>query len=270
MNKKKALIVISFGSTFDDTRKKDIDGIAAALAEAFPAYDLYQAFTSNIIRNILAKRNIFIDSVESILQKLVTLGYEEILIQPTHLLHGEEFEQKILAIQNKYSHYFHKFTISKPLITFEEDYHLTAAVLVSMLPPLHNYDGVVFMGHGTPRSNNNSYGRTYNKLQQTFDEMQQPILVGTVEEADSPNLKDILQAIQQRGYKHIHLFPLMVVAGDHATSDMYGEEESSWKSQIEALGITTTGHLSGMGRYKAVQALYIHHTLRALSLIEKH
>lgn len=262
---KKALVVISFGSTFDDTRLQDIGGIEQALANAFPAYDQYRAFTSNIIRKRLAERGVFVDDTETVLKKLQTAGYEEIVLQPTHLLHGEEFEQKVLALKERFHNAFRSIIVSRPLIVTENDYQLAAAALVAQLPSLKAGEGVIFMGHGTPRNNNRAHGCTYVKLQSIFDSMQQPVLVGTVEEDDAPNLETVLEKLQERRYRHVHLYPLMVVAGDHANNDMYGDEPDSWKAQIEALGISTTGHLSGIGRYKSVQALYIQHVLQALA-----
>lgn len=262
---KKALVAISFGSTFDETRKQDIGGIECALAAAFPEYDQYRAFTSKIIRKRLAARNIFVDDIETLLTKLAAAGYKEVLLQPTHLLHGEEFEQKILALRDKFLSLFQKFIISQPLIVSEEDFKRVAAALLSHLPSLQPNEGVIFMGHGTPRANNSAYGYTYVKLQKIFDELSVPVLVGTVEDEDMPNLAAVLSKLQQRGYKHVHLYPLMVVAGEHANNDMYGNEPDSWKSQIEALGITTTGHLNGIGRFTSIQALYVQHVLTALS-----
>lgn len=261
---KKALVVISFGSTFADTRVHDIGGIEQALAEAFPAYDQYRAFTSSIIRKRLKERGLEIDDTPTVLDKLKERGYEEIILQPTHLLHGEEFEQKILALREQYLPCFKNIIISKPLIVDEHDYRLVAAALIAQLPPCAKTEGVVFMGHGTPRNNNKAHGYTYLKLQSLFDELKAPVLVGTVEDEDKPNFAAVLAEIQKRGYTKVHLYPLMVVAGDHANNDMYGEDEDSWKSQIEAKGIATEGHLNGIGRYKAIQALYIQHVLQAM------
>lgn len=265
MSNKKALIVISFGSTFDDTRISDIGGIEQALANAFPAFDYYRAFTSNIIRKRLDERGIHIDSAETVLQQLLEKGYEEILLQPTHLLHGEEFEQKILTLLEKYAPHFKSILISRPLIVSEEDYKLAAAALIPQLPALEDREGIVFMGHGTPRANNKAHGYTYNKLQEIFDAMQANIVVGTVEDEDSPNFEAVLAQVQQRGYQKVHMYPLMVVAGDHANNDMYGDEEDSWKAQLEAAGIATEGHLNGIGRYPAIQALYVQHVLQTLA-----
>lgn len=264
MQNKKAILMISFGSTFDDTRKEDIGGIEQALAAALTSFDQYRAFTSVIIRKRLAERGIVVDDPETALTKLAAAGYEEVLLQPTHLLHGEEFEQKILAVRDKFVDKFKAIYVGKPLICDEQDYRLVVEALTTMLPSLQEGEGVVFMGHGSPRDNNASFKHTYVKLQALFDELKLPILVGTVEEEDAPNFEEVLEALKLRGYKHVHLYPLMVVAGDHANNDMYSDEEDSWKTQIEALGIKTTGHLRGVGRNKAIQALYVKHARESL------
>lgn len=262
---KKAFLTISFGSTFAETRLKDIGGIENALKEAFPDYDHYQSFTSSIVRKLLAKQDIIVDDPDTALDKLVAAGYTDIILQPTHLLHGEEFEQKVLTLKNKYSDQVHSFTLSKPLITDEQDYYLTAAAISSQFPTLAENEGIVLMGHGSPRQNNKSFGYTYVKLQEIFDQMQLPVTIGTVEDEDSPNFTAVLNRLQNSSYTKVHMYPLMVVAGDHANNDMYGEEEDSWKTQIEALGIATEGHLYGLGRNKAIQAIYINHALEALA-----
>ena len=261
---KKAIVVISFGSTFSDTRIHDIGGIEQALAVAFPAYDQYRAFTSNIIRKRLAERGLVIDDTATVLNKLKEAGYEEVILQPTHLLHGEEFEQKILTLKEKFSDSFKKIIIGKPLIVEDADYKLVAAALSAQLPECAENEGVVFMGHGTPRNNNAAHGHTYVKLQALFDQLNAPVVIGTVEDEDSPNFEAVLEQIIKRGYKKVHMYPLMVVAGDHANNDMYGDDEDSWKTQIEAKGVATEGHLNGIGRYKAIQALYIQHVLQVM------
>lgn len=265
MKSDKALIVISFGSTFTETRLKDIGGIEQSLAEAFPAYTQFRAFTSSIIRKRLAEKGLFIDDPETVLQKLVEAGYTEVIIQPTHLLHGEEFEQKIEALQSTYASKFNKFIVSQPLIVQEQDYLLTASAIASQFPAIAKNEGIVLMGHGTPRNNNKAHGYTYKKMQKIFDAMKLPVVVGTVEEEDSPNFDTVLETVLERGYKKVHMYPLMVVAGDHANNDMYGDEIDSWKCQIEARGVKTEGHLHGIGRNKAIQALYIQHVLEAMS-----
>lgn len=265
MNNTKALVVISFGSTFDDTRKQDIGGIEQALADAFEHYDQYRAFTSSIVRKRLAERGIKVDDPDTMLSKLKEAGYEEVLLQPTHLLHGEEYEQKILTLKEKYQNSFKKIAVGEPLIAREEDYNLITAAIALQFPELGEGEGVVLMGHGTPRNNNKAKGCTYVKLQKCFDAMKLPVIIGTVEDEDTPNFAAVLDELKNRHYKSVHLYPLMVVAGDHANNDMYGPEESSWKNQIEALGVKTTGHMYGLGRSKAIEALYVKHMLRTIA-----
>ena len=265
MYKKRALVVISFGSTYDAAREQEIGGITRALVEAFPRYDLFTGFTSNIIRRLLAARGLEFLSPREIMDKLVALGYEEVLIQPTHILHGEEYEQKILSLKNNYQEKFLKFVIGNPLLTELEDYKIVAAAVNSILPPLAEGEGVVFMGHGSPRNNNDSFGCTYNALQGYFDALGLPVVIGVVEEEDSPNFQTVLRQLQQRNYKKVHLYPFMVVAGDHAINDMCGESKDSWKKQIEAMGVATEAHLEGMGRQKVIQTIFVSHALQALA-----
>ncbi|MDY4920392.1 MAG: sirohydrochlorin cobaltochelatase [Phascolarctobacterium sp.] len=265
MTNNKALVVISFGSTFDETRTLDIGGIEKALTQALPTHDFFRAYTSRIVRRKLAERGIIVDDIETVLNQLLATGYKEVHLQPTHLLHGEEFEQKIMVLKDKYASCFTKLTIGQPLIQNSEYYSLVAQALVAQLPPLAEDEGTIFMGHGSPRNNNASFHHTYITLQQEFDKLGAPVLIGTVEDEDAPNLEAVLTRVQERNYKHVHMYPLMVVAGDHANNDMYGDEPDSWKSQIEALGISTTGHLNGIGRYPTIQALYIKHMLTALN-----
>lgn len=264
MQNTSAFLTLSFGSTFAESRQKDIGGIEQALRDAFPHYHHCRAYTSAIVRRQLAKENILIDDPETALQKLLDAGFRHILLQPTHLLHGEEFEQKILTLKENFASAFDSFTLSTPLITVDEDYPLVAAAIAAQFPPLAPAEGIILMGHGTPRRNNQAFGQTYVRLQENFDSISLPVIVGTVEDEDSPNFAAVVRQLQQRKYKKVHMYPLMVVAGDHAVNDMYGNDDDSWKNRIENLGIATCGHLYGLGRNKAIQALYIQHALKAL------
>lgn len=264
MKNNHAFLTLSFGSTYPESRQQDIGGIEQALKDAFPYYYHCRAYTSAIVRRQLAKENIFIDDPATALQKLHDEGFRHILLQPTHLLHGEEFEQKILSLKEKFADAFDSFKISTPLIASDDDYAPAAAAIAAQFPPVAPSEGIILMGHGTPRRNNQAFGRTYVRLQETFDAMGLPVIVGTVEDEDSPNFAAVLQQLQQRRYSCVHMYPLMVVSGDHANNDMYGDEPDSWKNRIERIGITTHGHLYGLGRNKAIQSLYIRHALKAL------
>lgn len=258
-------MVVSFGTSFAESRTADIGGIEEALAAAFPAYDSYRAFTSAFIRARLAREGITVASPQEVLAQLAAAGYEEVLVQPTHLLEGEEYQGKILALAAAFQPRFAKLVLGRPLLAAEEDYGLLAAALTAQLPPLGLEEGWLYMGHGTPRAANRAYGYSYRQLQAAFAALHPQVLLATVEEGDSPNLEEALREIQARGYKRVHLAPLMVVAGEHAAHDMAGSQPNSWKSRIEALGAAVCCHSQGLGRLRAVQALYIQHLLAALA-----
>lgn len=266
----KAVVVVSFGSTFDDTRTKDIGGIEEAISKAFPNRDFKRAFTSYIIMERLEKnKGIKVKDLETTLQDLKKAGYKDILVQPTHLLHGEEYEKKVVTTVNKFKGEFDKIVISDPLMVDKNDFALAASAVATQFPTLQKGEGIVLMGHGSPRDNNKSFGNTYKILQETFDKMGLPVVVGTVEEVDTPNVDAVLEQVKARGYKNVHMFPIMIVAGDHANNDMYGDEEDSWKSLIEAMGVKTVGHLQGLGRNAAVQALYVQHAIAAEAGVQR-
>lgn len=260
----KALVVVSFGTTFDEARTKDIGGIEEALQAAFPNRDFYRAFTSYIVMERLEKnKGITVHDLPTVLAQLKKDGYKDILIQSTHLLHGEEFEQKILPTVKKYQKKFDRVVIGNPLMTDEKDFAIAAAAIATQFPVLQKGEGIVLMGHGSPRDNNKSFGRTYNIMQKCFDDMGLPVVVGVVEEEDSPNVHAAVALVKNRNYQKVHMFPLMLVAGDHAHNDMYSDEEDSWKTKIEALGVETVGHLGGIGRNIAIQNIFVQHAIAA-------
>lgn len=266
----KAVVVVSFGSTFDDTRTKDIGGIEEAIAKAFPNRDFKRAFTSYIIMERLEKnKGIKVNDLPTTLRELKKAGYKDILVQPTHLLHGEEYEHKVLTTVDKFKGDFDRIIVSDPLMVDKNDFAIAASAVATQFPTLGKGDGIVLMGHGSPRDNNKSFGNTYKMLQETFDKMGLPVVVGTVEEVDSPNVDEVMEQIKARDYKTVHMFPLMIVAGDHASNDMYGDEEDSWKTMIEAMGIKTVGHLEGIGRNAAVQAIYVQHAVAAEAGVQR-
>lgn len=260
----KAVVVVSFGTTFDEAREKDIGGIENAVTKAFPNRDFYRAFTSYIVMERLEKnKGIKVNDLQTVLAQLKKDGYKDILIQPAHLLHGEEFEVKVMPTVKKFQKQFDRVVVGNPFMTNDEDFAIAAAAVATQFPVLEKGEGIVLMGHGSPRDNNKSFGRTYNILQKCFDDMGLPVVVGVVEEVDSPNVEAVLELVKERGYKTVHMFPLMIVAGDHAHNDMYGDEADSWKTLIEAMGVKTVGHLGGIGRNVAVQNIYVQHAIAA-------
>lgn len=262
---KKALVVVSFGTTFPEARQNDIEGIENALKKAFPDREFKRAFTSKIVmKRMLENQGIKVNDLETTLKELKAEGYQDILIQPTHLIHGEEYEQKVLGTVNKFAKDFAKVSIGKPLMAEEKDYAVVAEALATQFPALAKNEAVILMGHGSPRDNNQSFGNTYKKLQATFDAAKLPVLIGVVEEVDHPNFEDMYAMFKDRGYKSAVFMPLMVVSGDHANNDMAGAEDDSWKSMIEKDGYAAKVQFGGIGRNAAVQALYVNHALEAL------
>ena len=214
-------------------------------------------------------KGIKVNDLPTTLKELKKAGYKDILVQPTHLLHGEEYEQKVLTTVDKFKGDFDRIVVSDPLMVGKNDFAIAASAVATQFPTLGKGEGVVLMGHGSPRDNNQSFGNTYKMLQETFDKMGLPVVVGTVEEVDTPNVDEVLEQIKARGYKTVHMFPLMIVAGDHANNDMYGDEEDSWKSLIEKMGVKTIGHLQGIGRNAAVQAIYVQHAVAAEAGVQR-
>ena len=261
---KKALVVASFGTTFPDTLKNDIEGIENALKKAFPDRDFYRVFTSNIVKKRIAERDgIVIDDLKTTLDKLAAQGYADVLVQTTLLTPAEEYNNKILPAIKEYqtNKTFQKLVIGKPLLTEDKDFNLVAKALTTQMPKNLNSDqSVVFMGHGSPHMHNVAY----DKLQAAFDKLNIPAVIGVVEEDDHPNFEDMQATIAKRKIKEVILMPLMVVAGDHANNDMAGDEDDSWKNLLSADGYKVSVVLGGLGRNSEIQKIYVAHAKQAL------
>jgi len=262
----KAVIVVSFGTTFDEARIKDIGGIENAIKIAFANRDFFSSNTSRIVMKRNSEKGLHIKDLAATLTDLKELGYTDILVQPTHILHGEEYEKKVLETITKFKNEFSRLVVGNPLIANKEDFSIAAAAIATQFPLLQAGEGIVLMGHGSPRDNNKSFGNTYNSLQKSFDAMGLPVIVGTVEEDDSPNIHTVLNVLAMRNYKTVHMYPLMIVAGDHAHNDMYSNDEGSWKTKIEKIGVKTSGHFAGIGRNPAIQSIYVQHAIIATSV----
>lgn len=254
----KVVLAVSFGTSFDDSREVTIGAIEKALEAAFPDYEVRRAFTSQIIIDILAERDIVIDDVKQAMDRLVADGVKEVIIQPTHVMSGFEYDDVIAEI-TPYAEQFDVFTISNPLLISDEDYAEVASVIVEETAS-YNVEGtaIVFMGHGTEHEAN----ATYAKLQTVLaDAGHANHFIGTVEA--EPTLEEVMELVEASGAKKVVLLPLMVVAGDHANNDMAGDEEDSWKSAFEAAGYEVEPVLKGLGQYPGIQAIYVKHAQEA-------
>lgn len=265
---KKAIVVVSFGTTFVDARKACIESVENRIQAAFPEYDVYRAFTSKIVmKRIAEKEKIHINDLETTLKELKAKGYQEVVVQTTHLTPGEEYDKKVMAVVNKFDKSFAKLSVGRPLLFHEgqngmpNDFALMAEALKAQTPVLQmpgQY--VVFMGHGSPHQHNPAYGT----LQKYLDAAGVQAVVGVVEETDHPNFEDTKAELAKRGAKRLVMMPLMLVAGDHANNDMAGDEHDSWKSQLMEEGYQVKTYIHGLGENTAVQDLYVQHVRDAI------
>lgn len=260
MNKKdkkeQAILVVSFGTSYNESRELTIGAIERAVAEAFPEYGVRRAFTSQMIINKLKKRDgLVIDNVEEALQRAVRDGIRRLVVQPTHLMSGYEYMELADTVK-QYQDQFERLVVGDPLLTGEEDFW---SVIEAVTADTASYDdgdtAVCFMGHGTEARSN----EVYAKLQQMiWSAGHENYYIATVEAA--PDLAELIQVISERkAYKKAVLIPLMVVAGDHANNDMAGDEEDSWKCTFEREGYQVTCLIRGLGESQRIREIYISH-----------
>lgn len=256
------LLVVSFGTSYNTSRIKTIGAIEKAMENAFSEASVRRAFTSETIINRLAERDqIEIDNIEKALDRAVNNQVKKLVVQPTHLMAGLEYEE-LLDTLARYADSFEELAVGTPLLTDEQDFSTLAQALYNSTAVYHDPNtAICFMGHGTEAESN----QVYTQLQQQFIELgYDNCYVGTVE-AD-PCFEDVLACIQKSpAYNHIVLQPLMVVAGDHATNDMAGDDPDSWKSQFEAAGYQVECVMVGLGELKEVQQMYVAHAQTAFS-----
>ena len=250
----------SFGTSYNDNRDLSIGSIEQKLQAAYPDYEIRRAFTSQIIIDKLKKRDgIAIDNVTEAMDRLVSDGVREVVVQPTHVMSGFEYDD-VVAEVTPYADKFDSFKIGSPLLVSDADYDEVVSIITG---ETKDYDAegtaVVFMGHGTEHEAN----ATYAKLQQHLTAAGYGnYFIGTVEA--TPSLDDVLALVQDSGAKKVVLLPLMIVAGDHANNDLAGPEEDSWASRIKAAGMTPMPNLKGLGQLKGIQDIFLSHTQNAV------
>ena len=254
------LLAVSFGSSHNDTREACITAVERALQEAYPAYEVRRAFTSGKIIRILEKREgVKIDTVEEAMDRILADGVREVLVQPTHVMPGFEYDDAMKALET-YRDRLDSLKIGAPLLIADEDYIRLVQVMAEQTAAYRCSDtAVIFMGHGTEHPANS----TYAKLQTFFHQAgYENCLVGTVE--GTPTIEDVVESLKPLDVKKAVLLPLMLVAGDHAKNDMAGDEEDSWKSILTAAGYEVTCVLDGMGQYPGVRSMIVDHAAAAL------
>ena len=254
------LLVLSFGTSFNDSRRLTIGAIENDLEAAFPDYSVRRGFTANIVINHVQRRDgILIDDVDAALNRAVDNGVKNLVVQPTHLMDGLEYQELVDKVA-EYSDAFDKVAFGKPLLTSDDDF---ARVEKAITEWTKEYDdgetAICFMGHGTEAESNQVYQKMQDKL--TADGYKN-YFVGTVEA--TPSLDDVLAAVKAGNYKRVVLQPLMVVAGDHANNDMAGDEEGSWKTIFEDAGYEVECVLHGLGENEEIRQIYIDHAQEAI------
>ena len=279
----KELLVVSFGTSFNDSRVADIKSIEDALQAANPDWSVRRAFTAQIIINhIQARDGEKIDNMEQALERAIANGVKQLVVQPTHLMHGAEYDEMCAAI-DKVRDKFESVEIAEPMLgevgndatVINADKEAVAKAVVAAALSESGYESTaaakeagvayVLMGHGTAHVAK----VTYSQMATQMDKLgYENVFIGTVEgEPEDTSCEAVIAAVKEAGYTTVVLRPLMVVAGDHANNDMAGADEDSWKTMFEAAGLTVNCQISGLGRIADVQALYVAHTKAAIDAI---
>ena len=256
----RGILAVSFGTSYPETRARTIDALEEELRSHFPERRFYRAWTSNIIRRKLGKRGEHIDSVQEALERMLSAGIRDLLVQTTHILVGEEYALTLEALEERRKD-FASIRAGTPLLTDPQDLADLARILESCYPEVEQGSLLAFMGHGSDRLD----GPVYESLEQRFHaDGFGNYCVGTVE--FSPGFGPILERIRREKPGKVYLTPLMVVAGDHATNDMAGDSPDSWRSQVLAEGAEPVCILKGLGEYPAIREMYVRHAEAARAL----
>ena len=276
------LLVVSFGTSYNDSRVADIKGIEDALQEAYPDWSVRRAFTAQIIINhVQARDGEVIDNMQQALDRAVETRVKNLVVQPTHLMHGAEYDE-MMEVLDSYNDKFESISVAEPMLgevgddasIINEDKAAVAEAIANAAVKDAGYetmdaaaeDGTafVFMGHGT----SHTAKVTYSQMQTQMNELgYKNAFIGTVEgEPEETSCDAVIEAVKEAGYKKVVLRPLMVVAGDHANNDMAGAEEDSWKSMFEASGAfeNVDTQITGLGSLPEVQQLFVEHTKTAM------
>ena len=274
------LLVVSFGTSYNDSRVNDIKSIEDALQEAYPDWSVRRAFTAQIIINhIQARDGEKIDNMTQALERAVANGVKNLVVQPTHLMHGAEYDEMCAAI-DEYRDQFESVSIAEPLLgevgsdasVINADKEAVAKAVAAAAVEASGFDSLeaakeagaafVLLGHGTAHVARVSYSQMSTQMQQLGYEN---VFIGTVEgEPEETACESVIEEVRAAGYTTVILRPLMVVAGDHANNDMAGSDDDSWKPMFEDAGFTVDCQIAGLGGIVDIQALYIAHTQAAI------
>ena len=258
------LLVVSFGTSFNDSRRQTIGAIEKTMADTFADYSVRRAFTSQIIIDHVQKRdNVKIDNLTEALDRAVNNGVKTLVVQPTHLMNGFEYTDVVEELGN-YSDAFEKIAVGQPLLTTDEDFEKVIGIITDATKEYDDGEtAIIFMGHGTEADSNGVYAKMQEMI--TADGFEN-YYIGTVEA--TPSLDDVVKAAKDGGYKKVVLEPLMIVCGDHANNDMAGDEEDSWKSVFEKEGFEVECVLRGLGELPGIQEMIAAHAQEAVDSLQ--
>ena len=259
----KAILVVSFGTSYEASRKATIEKIEQDIAAAFKDHRIYRAWTSKFIISILKKRNqLHIPTVKEAMEQMIADGIREVIIQPTHILDGIEnniMKEEVLS----YKESFDKIAFGTPLLSCSEDEQQAINAVISEFPELKETEALVLMGHGTTHQINSAYTKLDEKFKSTGHKN---VFIGTVE-AD-PTIHDLVREVTAFHPSRIYVTPFMIVAGDHAHNDMAGDSEDSWVCQFEKAGFEVCPVLKGLGEYQGIRDLFVEHAQKAADQIK--
>ncbi|MGL6105956.1 sirohydrochlorin cobaltochelatase [Romboutsia sp.] len=260
---KKAVLVVSFGTSYHETRRKTIDACEDKIKEGLKGYDFYRAYTSNmIIRKLKNRDGIHVDNPIQALDRLYEEGYKEVIVQTLHIICGEEYT-KLKEQVESYQDKFKKIILGRPLLTHIEDYKEAVEAIEHQIPQMEKDEVVVFMGHGTFHESHSAYPA----LEYIMRDHGINAYVGTVE--GYPELEQVIKKLKEKNIKTVNLMPFMLVAGDHAINDMAGDEDDSWKTILEAEGFNVKVYLKGLGENPYIQEKFMKHANECIEKINK-
>lgn len=257
-DKKNAVLVVSFGTSYEETRKVTIDAIEASIAQAFPEHKIYRAWTSKmILKKLKTRDNIHINNVTEAMAEMEKDGIQHVIVQPTHVINGIENDLMIedaLAFKDK----FQSISFGNALLTTEEDNRRVIEAIHEEFKGLPENHALVLMGHGTTHHANSIYAA----LDYTMKDMgYSNFFMGTVEAY--PSMDTIIKKIQSFHPEKVHLAPFMIVAGDHARNDMAGDDPDSWYSQFKKAGFQVEPCIKGLGEYPGIREILVQHAKEA-------
>ncbi|MCX7781225.1 MAG: sirohydrochlorin cobaltochelatase [Negativicutes bacterium] len=267
---KKAILVVSFGTSYHAALSSCIESIENKIRSEFPGYEVRRAFTSAFIIRKLAERDgIFIDDTAQALERLKNDGFTTVIVQPTHIIPGHEYAE-IKAAVNSCRTDFAAIVLGRPLLHLDgsggeaDDYHAAVLALKRQLPALTAEQAVVLMGHGTSHAANDAYCILQDRM------IREGLRVYIANVEATPTIEDVMTILAQQKIRHVVLMPYMLVAGDHAINDMAGDEEDSWRRKLEQAGYTTETYLKGLGENPDYQEIYVRHIRDAIAQLQQH